>query len=81
MSVTRDGSLLTAVRGGSDFKGNLTSSKVADKMKGAWIALVDDGVIVRNVVTVARLVPEKKSLRLDVEIEGGLDILMKEFLK
>ena len=50
-------------------------------MKGAWIGVVSDGFIARDVVTVTRLVPEKKSLRLDVEVEGGVDALMNAFLR
>lgn len=81
MTVSRDGNILTAVHGGNDFTGKVSSSQAADKIKGAWIGIVSDGFMARDVVTVTRLVPEKKSLRLDVEVEGGVDALMTAFLK
>ncbi|MDE6549383.1 MAG: hypothetical protein K2L22_10320 [Muribaculaceae bacterium] len=81
LTVSRDGNILTAVRGNKDFNGPVTSQKAADKLKGAWIGLVSDGMIARDVVTVTRLVPEKKSLRLDIEAEGGVDAFLNALLK
>lgn len=81
MTVTRDGNILTAVRGNKEFNGPISAEKAADKLKGAWIGVVSDGMIARDVVTAARLVPEKKSLRLDIEAEGGVDAFLNAMLK
>ncbi len=81
LTVSRDGNTLTAVRGNKDFNGPVTSQKAAEKLKGAWIGLVADGLIARDVVSVTRLVPEKKSLRLDIEAEGGVDAFLNALLK
>ncbi|MDE5996746.1 MAG: hypothetical protein K2G77_00880 [Muribaculaceae bacterium] len=81
MTVTRDGNILTAVRGNKEFSGPVSVEKSADKLKGAWIGVVSDGMIVRDIVTVTRLVPEKKSLRLDIEAEGGVDAFLNAILK
>lgn len=74
--VTRDGDVLTAVYGSKDFTGSITPSQAADKLKGAWIGVVSDGFMARDVTTVTKLSPDKKSLRLDFEAEGGLDALL-----
>lgn len=81
MTVTRDGNVLTGVLGTKNFNGPITSQNAAEKLKGAWVGLVSDGMIARDVVTVARLVPEKKSLRLDIEAEGGVDAFLNAMLK
>lgn len=81
MTVTRDGNILTAVRGNKEFNGPVSVEQAADKLKGAWIGIVSDGMIVRDVVSVTRLVPEKKSLRLDIEAEGGVDAFLNAILK
>ncbi|MDE6632941.1 MAG: hypothetical protein K2K23_08075 [Muribaculaceae bacterium] len=81
LTVSRDGNILTAVRGNKDFNGPITSQKAAEKLKGAWIGVVSDGMLVRDVVSVTRLVPEKKSLRLDIEAEGGVDAFLNAVLK
>ena len=81
MVVSRDGNVLTGVRGNKDFNGPISSQKAAEKLKGAWIGLISDSLIARDVVTVVRLVPEKKSLRLDVEAEGGVDAFLNAWLK
>ncbi len=81
MTVTRDGEILTAVRGNKDFNGPISADKAAGKLKGAWIGIVTDGFVARDVVTVTRLVPEKKSLRLDFEAEGGVDAFLNAILK
>ncbi len=81
MTVTRDGNTLTAFKGNKEFAGPVTADKAADKLKGAWVGIVSDGMIARDVVTVTRLVPEKKSLRLDIEAEGGVDAFLNALLK
>ena len=81
LTVTRDGDTLTAFRGNKEFNGPITSQKAAEKLKGAWIGLVSDSMIARDVVTVVRLVPDKKSLRLDIEAEGGVDAFLNALLK
>ncbi len=81
MTVSREGNILTGVRGDKDFTGPISSKEAADKLKGAWIGMVSDGMIARDVVTVTRLVPEKKSLRLDIEAEGGVEAFLNALLK
>ena len=81
LTVSRDGNILTAVRGNKDFKGSIASQKAAEKLKGAWIGVMSDGMLVRDVVTVVRLVPEKKSLRLDIEAEGVVDAFLNAMMK
>ncbi len=81
LTVSRDGDVLTATRGKKNFAGPVAPDWAADKLKGAWIGVVSDSFIVRDVVTVTRLVPEKKSLRLDFEAEGGVDALLKLVLR
>ncbi len=81
LTVSRDGDVLTATRGNKNFAGPVTADWAADKLKGAWIGVVSDSFIARDVVTVTRLVPEKKSLRLDIEAEGGVDALLKAVIQ
>ncbi len=81
MTVARDGNVLTAFRGNRDFTGPVSADNAADKLKGAWIGVISDSFIARDVVMVARLVPEKKSLRLDFEAEGGVDAFLNAILK
>ena len=81
LTVTRDGNTLTAIHGNRDFNGPISASIAADKLKGAWIGVVNNGIIARDVVSFTRLVPEKKSLRRDMEGEGGVDALMNAILK
>lgn len=76
LTVTRDGDTLTAVLGSKDFTGNITPSQAADKLKGAWMGIVSDGFIARDVTTVTKLSMDKKSLRLDIEAEGGVDAII-----
>lgn len=80
MTVMRDGTTLTAVSGNKDFNGPISAEKAADKLKGAWIGVMTDD-LARGVVTVCRLVPEKKSLILDIEAEGGLDAFLNAVLR
>ncbi len=81
LTVSRDGNVLTASKGNKNFAGPVAPDWAADKLKGAWIGVVSDSFIARDVVTVVRLVPEKKSLRLDIEAEGGVDALLKALLQ
>lgn len=79
--VTRNGNTLTAVRGSKDFTGTITPEVAADKLKGAWIGVVSDGFIARDITTVTKLSPDKKSLRIDMEAEGALDAIITALTK
>lgn len=81
MTVTRDGNTLTAVVGSKDFTGTITPAVAADKLKGAWMGMVSNGVIARDVTTVTKLISERKSLRLEVEVDGGVDALITALTK
>ncbi len=81
LSVSRDGDMLTAVLGSKDFTGSITPSDAADKLKGAWIGFVSNGMIARDVTAVIKLSVDKKSLRLDFEAEGGVDALITAITK
>lgn len=81
VTVTRDGDTLTAVRGSKDFTGSITSAQAADMLKGAWIGIVSNGLIARDVTTVTKLSVDKKSLRLDFEAEGGVDAIITAITK
>lgn len=76
LTVSRDGEILTAVLGSKDFTGGISPAQAADKLKGAWIGIVSNGMIARDVTTVTKLSADKKSLRLDFEAEGGVDALI-----
>ncbi len=81
VAVTRDGNTLTAVYGNKDFTGNITPSQASDMLKGAWIGVVADGLIARDVITITKLSQDKKSLRLDFEAKGGVDALIEALAK
>lgn len=81
VTVTRDGNTLTAVLGSKDFSGYITPDQAADKLKGAWIGMVSNDLVARNVTTVAKLSVDKKSLRLDFEAEGGVAALIEAITK
>ena len=81
LSISRDGDTLTAVLGSKDFTGSITPADAADKLKGAWIGIVSNGMIARDVTTVTKLSVDKKSLRLDFEAEGGVDALITAITK
>lgn len=81
MTVTRDGDTVTAVGGTKDFTGSISPAFAADKLKGAWFGGVENGFIFRDVTAVAKLTPDKKSLRLDVEVQGGVDALITALTK
>lgn len=74
--VTRDGDIMTATYGKKDFTGSITPGQAADKLKGAWVGVISDGFVARDVTAVAKLTVDKKSLRLDFEAEGGVDALI-----
>lgn len=76
VSVTRDGDTVTVRYGDGAPSGQLTAAMAADRMKGAWIGFVAGDTPARGMTTVARLMPENKSLKLEVEIEGGVDAMM-----
>lgn len=81
VTVTREGDTLTGVYGSKDFTGNITPSEAAEMLKGAWIGWVSNGFIARDVKTAVKLSEEKKSLRLDIEAEGGVDALIEAIAK
>lgn len=81
LNVTRDGDMLTASMGSKDSSGGITADQASEKMKGAWFAMVSDGLIARNVVSVTRLVPDKKSLRFEFEADGGVDAFLNAILR
>ena len=69
------------MRGSKDFSGSITPEQAADMLKGAWIGCVTNGVIARNVTGVAKLSVDGKSLRLDMEADGGVDALLNMVLR
>lgn len=81
MTVTRNGDTLTAVLGTKDFTGYITSDQAAEMLKGAWIGFISNGMVARNVTAVAKLSVEKKSLRLDLEAEGGVEAIIEAITK
>lgn len=82
LGVTRDGDRLTVKYGDTGVaEGALTAEVAASRLKGAWIGCVSSDVPSKGMNTVARLVPDNKSLRLDIEIEGGLEALTTALLK
>ena len=81
VTVTRDGDTLTAVRGTKDFSGYITPDQAAEMLKGAWVGFVANGMVARNVTSVAKLSVEKKSLRLDFEAEGGVAALIGAIIR
>ncbi|MDE6741942.1 MAG: DUF4836 family protein [Muribaculaceae bacterium] len=81
LTVSRDGNTITGVLGTKDFTGGVTPAQAADMLKGAWIGLVSNDMIARNVTAVAKLSVDKKSLRLDFEAEGGVAALIEAITK
>lgn len=82
VTVTREGDMLTLKYGDTGVaSGSLTAENAAAKLKGAWIGVVSSDVPAKGMNTVGRLVPDDKSLKLDIEVEGGLDALMTAILK
>lgn len=82
VSVTRDGDMLTVRYGESGVAtGTLTADEAAARLKGAWIGMMSADVPTKGMSTVVRLVPEGKSLEMQLEIDGGLDALMTALLR
>lgn len=82
VSVTRDADMLTLKYDESGVaNAALTADEAAEKLKGAWIGAVSSDVPAKGMNTVMRLVPENKSLVLDIDVEGGLEALMTAILK
>lgn len=75
-TVTRDGDVLTVKYGQGVSSGQYTAADAASKLKGAWVGIVAADIPEKGMATVARLVPDGKSLKFDLEIVGGLDALM-----
>lgn len=80
-TVSRDGDVLTVKYGQGVASGDCSAADAAAKMKGAWIGFVGSDIPGKGVNTVARLVPDGKSLKLDVRLLGGLDALLSGLLK
>lgn len=82
VSVTRDGDMLTVRYGQAGVTtAELTAEEAASRLKGAWIGMMSSDLPGKGMNTVARLVPDNKSVRLEVEIDGGLDALMTALLR
>lgn len=81
ITVTRDGDTVSIRYGNGTPAGAMPAAQAADKMKGAWIGIIACGTPARDMTTVARLIPDNKSLKLDVEIDGGVDALITALFK
>lgn len=81
VNVTRDGDLLTLSTGERDYEGSITSVDAASAFKGAWMAVMAADTPARGTLTTVTLKEEKKSLTLDMKVEGGLDALVTMILK
>lgn len=81
INVTRDGDLLTLSTGEKNFEGSITSVDAASALKGAWIGVIAADTPARDTKTTLLLKEEKKSLVLDMKVEGGLDALINMALK
>lgn len=81
VNVTRDGDLLTLSMGKHNYDGSITSVDAAKAFKGAWIALTAADFPARDSKTTLTIKEEKKSLTLDMTVEGGLDSLTGMILK
>ncbi|MCM1491243.1 MAG: hypothetical protein NC095_10530 [Muribaculum sp.] len=81
VAVTRDGDMLTVKYGNPVSTGKITAEEAASSLKNSWIGVVASDFPADNMKTVACLVPDNKSLKLDIEIEGGVDAIMTALLK
>lgn len=81
LTVSRNGNTITGVLGSKDFTGGVTPAQAADMLKGAWMGLVSNDMIARNVTAVAKLSVDKKSLRLDFEAQGGVAAIIEAITK
>lgn len=81
VSVTRDGDVITVKYGNPVSTGKLTPEEAASSLKGAWIGVVAVDFPAKEMNTVARLVPDEKSLKLDIDVEGGVDAIITALFK
>lgn len=81
IEVTRDGDVIALKYGNPSSTSTLTSAQAADKMKGAWMGFVGADLPVKGMNIVTLLVPDGKSIRLDINVEGGSDALLTAILK
>lgn len=81
VTVTRDGNTITVKYGTSDPIGKISAEEAASNLKDSWIGVVAADYPAKNMNTVARLIPDNKSLKLDIEVEGGVDAIMTAILK
>lgn len=79
-TVTRDGNVITVTSNGV-VTGKISASDAAGKMKGAWIGCVVNDMPARGMTSVARLTSDKKSLRFDMEVDGGVDAVMTALMQ
>ncbi|MDE6342999.1 MAG: DUF4836 family protein [Muribaculaceae bacterium] len=80
MSVKRDGDKVIMTKGNPDFTGTVTPEEAADKLKGAWLGFMSYSVLHRDLTTMIRLTPHKKSLMVEAEITGGVEPMLKILL-
>lgn len=79
-TVTRDGNVITVTSNGV-VTGKISASDAAGKMKGAWIGCVVNDMPAKGMTSVARLTSDKKSLRFDMEVDGGVDAVMTALMQ
>ncbi len=80
MSVKRDGDKVTMTKGNPDFTGTITPEEAAGKLKGAWIGILSYSWPVRDLSTMIRLTPHKKSMIVELEATGGVEPILKMIL-
>ena len=79
--VTRDGDVLTVRYGQTVAPGSIAAADAAAKFKDAWMAMLASDVPGKGMSTLVRLVPDDNSLKLDIEMENGLEALMISLLR
>lgn len=79
--VTRDGNVLTVRYGQTVAPGSIAAADAAAKFKGAWMAMLASDVPGKGMSTLVRLAPDDNSLKLDIEMENGLEALMISLLQ
>ncbi len=80
-TVTRDGDMLTVRYGDSVSPGQITAADAASKLKGAWIGVLVADLPINGMTTLARIVPDGKSVKFDLEINNGLEAILDGLLK
>lgn len=80
MTVKRDGDKVIMTKGNPDFTGTITPEEAADRMKGAWLGIMSYSYPFRDLNSVIRLAPHKKSLMVEVEVIGGVEPLLSALL-